>query len=147
MSNLHVIIIGVYTLIYLIVFFIQKSQIDKTKEIISSMKAFMEIFKIDEVRKFVDLKTERVMMEAQGMVSNHENVKTAITEITNDKVEEIKKVYLEQMGNQHYEMTHVIVGFLKQLSSEDRRRVVDEKLKNCKHYFDPILERIDKGEL
>ena len=50
-NNLTLIIIGLYTLIYVIVFIIQKSQIDKQKDVISSMKSFMEIFKVDEVKK------------------------------------------------------------------------------------------------
>ncbi len=43
-NNLTLIIIGLYTLIYVFVFIIQKSQIDKQKDVISSMKSFMEIF-------------------------------------------------------------------------------------------------------
>ena len=39
-------ILGLYTVIYLVVFFIQKSQIDRQKDVISSMKSFMEIFKV-----------------------------------------------------------------------------------------------------
>ena len=50
-NNWTLIIIGLYTLIYVIVFIIQKSQIDKQKDVISSMKSFMEIFKVDEVKK------------------------------------------------------------------------------------------------
>ena len=44
MSNeLTVGIIGLYTVVYVIVFFVQKSQIDQTKEINASMKSFMDM--------------------------------------------------------------------------------------------------------
>lgn len=57
MSNeLTVGIIGLYTVVYVIVFFVQKSQIDQTKEINASMKSFMDIFKIDEVKKYVEMR-------------------------------------------------------------------------------------------
>lgn len=51
MSNeLTLIIVGLYTVIYVIVFFIQKSQTDKIKSINESMKSFMDIFDIDKVK-------------------------------------------------------------------------------------------------
>ena len=76
MSNeLTVGIIGLYTVVYVIVFFVQKSQIDQTKEINASMKSFMDIFKIDEVKKYVEMRNERVMEDASKMMMNNQKFK------------------------------------------------------------------------
>jgi hypothetical protein len=147
MNNINIIILGAYTLIYIIVFFIQRSQIQKTKEINNSMKAFMDIFKIEEVRRFVDLKTERIMMEAESLVANDEKVTSAINDIVKEKVGEIQKVYGEQMGQQHLEMTAVIVGLLKKIRKEDREQLINEQLSSCKHIFLPMLNDIENNKI
>ena len=78
MDNIwSIVIIGVYTLIYVIVFFIQKAQMEKYKETISAMKSFMDIFKIDEVKKYVDLKDESSLMRAQKMIFDNTEIKQA----------------------------------------------------------------------
>lgn len=144
MSNeLTIGIIGLYTLVYIIVFFIQKSQINKTKEINDSMKSFMEIFKIDEVKKYVKMKEETVNMRAVEMILNDEKIKESMKNITNEKVDEIKKVYIDQMGGQHLEMIAVIVQVLKSLKKESRINFIEDEIPSCKHIFIPIIEKME----
>ena len=72
MSNeLTIIILGVYTLVYVIVFFIQKSQIDSQKAVITSMKSFMDIFSVDELKKFVDVRTETMKLNLENHIEKH----------------------------------------------------------------------------
>ena len=72
MSNeMTIIILGVYTLVYVIVFFIQKSQIDSQKAVITSMKSFMDIFSVDELKKFVDVRTETMKLNLENHIEKH----------------------------------------------------------------------------
>jgi len=67
MNNLlTIIILGLYTLVYVIVFVIQKSQIDKQKEIINSMKVFSELIKVGELEKFVELSKENMRIKLEN---------------------------------------------------------------------------------
>ena len=66
-----IIILGVYTLVYVIVFFIQKSQIDSQKAVITSMKSFMDIFSVDELKKFVDVRTETMKLNLENHIEKH----------------------------------------------------------------------------
>lgn len=97
--------------------------------------------------EFEELKKKKLERETQNLEDSNENNKGALSEITNNIIEEVQKMYFKQMGIQHYEMTDTIVELLKSLKEEDRELIVNEKLKNCKHYFDPILERIKNGEV
>ena len=96
-NNLTLIIIGLYTLIYVIVFIIQKSQIDKQKDVISSMKSFMEIFKVDEVKKYVEMKNERIIEDTAMMLTNDAKFKIMYDHLIKTTTEPIKKLYREAM--------------------------------------------------
>lgn len=145
-NNLTLIVIGLYTLIYVIVFFIQKSQMEKYKETISSMKSFMEIFKIDEVKKYVTLKEESVMMNAQKIIFDNEGIKKAIYDITEAKSAEIKELHLKAMGEQYDELAIVVLEVLIQLNKEDRIKFIDVNLSTCKHMLLPLLEKFDDSK-
>lgn len=147
MSNeLTIGIIGLYTVVYVIVFFVQKSQIDQTKEINASMKSFMDIFKIDEVKKYVEMKNDRIMMQVEKIISDDEGIKKLMKEATTEKVDEIKEVYVNQMGNQHIEMTNVLFQFVKMIDENDRERFINEKLNSVKHILIPMLDTIEEDD-
>ncbi|MDT7832218.1 hypothetical protein RQM59_07490 [Flavobacteriaceae bacterium S356] len=147
MSNeLSIIIVGAYTLVYLIVFFIQKAQISKNKEVISSMKSFMEIFKVDEVKKYVELKSERIMMQATDMIVKDESIKKAMKDITNEKVDEIKSIYMEQMGEEHLELVEFAINVISSTPKERREELINKGLPKTKRYFDKILKDINEDE-
>ena len=92
-NNWTLIIIGLYTIVYVIVFFVQKSQIDQTKEINASMKSFMDIFKIDEVKKYVEMRNERVMEDASKMMMNNQKFKEMSDHLVNTTTEPIQEFY------------------------------------------------------
>jgi hypothetical protein len=50
-----IVIIGIYTVIYLVVFFIQRSQINSQKEIIQSMKSFTEIVDLNKLKEYASI--------------------------------------------------------------------------------------------
>lgn len=146
-NELAIGIMGLYTLVYVIVFIIQKSQIDKTKEINSSMKSFMDIFKIDEVKKYVDLKNERVMMQVDQILNEDEKIKDIYTAAINEKVEDLKEIYFSQMGEEHMELIAFVVEVLKSQTEEKRVELVEKGLPKTKRYFMKIIEDINNGEI
>ena len=98
-------ILGLYTLIYLVVFFIQKSQIDKQKNLINSMKSFIEIFKVSDVKEYVDLKVESANLKARNLLDNDEKLKSTIMDIGTDMAKDMEnkfsKFYFEKMGEKN----------------------------------------------
>lgn len=146
-NNWTLIIIGLYTLIYVIVFIIQKSQIDKQKEITSSMKSFIDIFNIEKVKEYVELKHETNLMKIDKLIADDKTINEIMRSVTAEKVDEIKKVYINQMGSQHVEMTSVIVRVLKSIDKEERVPFINQYLESCKHIFIPMLDDIEKNEL
>lgn len=141
-----IVIIGVYTLIYVIVFFIQKAQMEKYKETISAMKSFMDIFKIDEVKKYVDLKDESSLMRAQKMIFDNTEIKQAMRDITEAKTHEIKELYLKEFSLQYDELARFSLEILSKMETNERNKFIEINLSKSKHILLPLLEKYDENK-
>lgn len=127
------IIIGIYTIIYVIVFIIQRNQIQKQSHIISSMESFMKIFDVEEVRKFVDMKHETTMLTVDKVI--HEKGK----EYSNDKIKplvlsEIEKVK-EDMSARFDEFANSAIEIILLVPKEIRAKYI----KNNYHLNQQVL--------
>jgi len=135
------IIVGIYTIFNIIVFFIQKAQINKQKEIITSMTAFANLFKIEEVERYVELKSKRVMMEASDIISDNDKMKDIAFETVEDRLPNIQEAYSNIMEEKHKELLLVAFEMVKAVTpKKDRRRFIDNKLHNNKDVFIELLD-------
>lgn len=133
------IIIGLYTIIYLIVFFVQKSQIDKLKEVNSSMKSFMEIFNIDEIKKYIQLKEDHASLLAANTILDNQKFNDALKAVTTNNLEIAQAEYKEIKGIEHQEMIIFILKVLAKIPKEEREELINEGLPSCKHFFIPMI--------
>ena len=147
MDTFSIVIIGIYTVIYLIVFLIQNSQIKQTKEINNSMKSFMDIFKIDEVKKYVELKHESVMMQVDNLLANNSKIKDIATDVVKDKADILKDIYIKQMGDDHMELVKFVIMSLKTFPQNERAGVIESHLPKTKRYFMKMLDDIENNEI
>ena len=146
-NNLTLIIIGLYTLIYVIVFIIQKSQIDKQKDVISSMKSFMEIFKVDEVKKYVEMKNERIIEDTDMMLTNDAKFKIMSDHLIKTTTEPIKKLYREAMEEKNMELIDVVFKLIMMQETNKREKFINENLPKNKDYFMGVLNDYEKSNL
>ena len=146
-NNLTLIIIGLYTLIYVIVFIIQKSQIDKQKDVISSMKSFMEIFKVDEVKKYVEMKNERIIEDTAMMLTNNAKFKIMSDHLIKTTTEPIKKLYREAMEEKNTELIDVVFKLIMMQETNKREKFINENLPKNKDYFMGVLNDYEKSNL
>ena len=146
-NNLTLIIIGLYTLIYVIVFIIQKSQIDKQKDVISSMKSFMEIFKVDEVKKYVEMKNERIIEDTAMMLTNDAKFKIRSDHLIKTTTEPIKKLYREAMEEKNTELIDVVFKLIMMQETNKREKFINENLPKNKDYFMGVLNDYEKSNL
>ncbi len=137
------IVLGIYTLIYLIVFLIQRTEINKLKEINSSMKTFMDIFKVDEIKKYVELRNERVMMDAEKFVLDHDKVKEIMKISIEETVGHLGDIYFKQLLEQNREMLGIIISVLRSLPKEERLGFVKSRLKINQEVYIRMLEDVN----
>lgn len=101
---------GIITIIalvvYIIIFFIQKSQIDSQKDIISSMKTFIEIFDVDQVRKFAEMKEETTLDKATRLIID----KPQIQKMQKDLMEQVKMPKEEFYNNIFTEINNELMN-------------------------------------
>ena len=70
-----IIVLGLYTVVYVVVFIIQQNQVKAQKGTIDSMKSFMEIFSVDDVRKFVEMREETMQGTLENFVNSDKRIK------------------------------------------------------------------------
>ena len=142
-------ILGLYTLIYLVVFFIQKSQIDKQKNLINSMKSFIEIFKVSDVKEYVDLKVESANLKARNLLDNDEKLKSTIMDIGTDMAKDMEnkfsKFYFEKMGEKHLELLKVVMQLIINQKPERRGEFIEDLLPKNAHYLLPLIDEHERN--
>ncbi len=141
MDKTTLVIIGVYTLIYLIVFVIQYAQIKKQKDVIDTMKTFIDIFKVDEVKKYVEMREERIKGDFKNMINNDEKAQEIIEEVSKNTLGEVHEFYKEKTGEKVVELFNFCVLSLNQFSEEERKLVLDN------HFIksgDTLKQALDK---
>lgn len=146
-NTISVIILGCYTIVYVIVFFIQKSHLDKIKEINTSMKSYLEIFKIDEVKKYVELKSENSLMEATNLVLDNEKVKGMVEEILNNHVKDISDVYCKQLREEQIEIVRIAIEMIRIQPANNRIEFIEKNFPLTKRYLLEMVDDINKGEI
>lgn len=149
-NELTIGIIGLYTIVYVIIFFIQKSQIKKTKEINEAMKSFMEIFKVDEVKKYVELKDEMAIMQVKKILAND----AKLIEYTKEAMEEHAENFNEEFENivneNYVELVMLLSEIISAMPQEEQKPFIKKALPKSYSIFSNIVDRINqqksKGE-
>jgi hypothetical protein len=101
--NINGIITIIAIVVYVIIFFIQKAQLNSQKGIISSMKTFIEIFDVDQVRKFAKMKEETTLDKAKRIIIKKpeiQEITKALFEMTKMPVKEYYEKHLTDSNNE-----------------------------------------------
>lgn len=139
-NTLTIIILGLYTLVYVIVFFVQKSQIDRQKEISDSMKTFIEIFDIKKIEHFVsmsenlskrEIELERKELEINGAKIFANQIKKFMEENAIDKE---KQEFIDKFN----EMSSVIETMLLKMNKSEMNEFINQNLPLNKEDFDRL---------
>ena len=148
MSNLlTVIVIGAYTIVYLIVFLIQRSQLSSAKDTIALMRAFIDIFKVDEVKKYVQLQAENSNLEALKFIKDDAKVKKLMDEAVKGLIEQVKKSYAEQMQESYTELSALAFNTIKFQPKDERAKFVKDLLPKTGQDLLKIVEAEEQDKL
>jgi len=130
-----VIIQGVFLTVYIIVFIIQKTQIKSLKETNQSMKTFMDIFKVDEVKKYVELTSENSKMKAINLIKEEGKLSEIIEKVVKEQEQYIVNLKTSQMKEELIELLDLTFDDLKNKSKEEREEILNTKLPKSKRHF------------
>lgn len=138
-------IIGIISNI--IIFFIQKAEIKKLRNITDHVERYFKIFDVETFEKFVKLKEKGFEQEKDIMM------KEISLKVTDEYMAKIGKPSLEKgieqikkdMGGRFNEMAWFIVDFLSFLPIEDRNRLIENHFPLNKKIIVDNLKSYDNG--
>lgn len=132
-------IIGLYTIINVIVFVIQRSEIKAVKGINESMRSFVDTFDVDEVKKFVKMKQKTMEMKYNLMIHDNEKLKDIATNVVMSKSKEMTEEITKQFKSEHFELIAFTVNVLRSMQPDKRQKVIDDNLPQTKRFISVIL--------
>ncbi|WP_133250028.1 hypothetical protein [Marinifilum breve] len=99
----------------------------------------MSVFKIDEVRKYVEIKEEATQLKVDNLLKNDERVKEALEKAVQNHLEAGKQLYMETKGKEHLELFHFVVTFLNQQTKEKRKIFLEQWFEQNREHIEPHL--------
>lgn len=137
MTNEQIIIAGIQIVVNLtILFFVLKSntvvkeRLKSQDDINSKMKSFMDIFSVDELRKFVDIRTENMRLNLENHIEKNkrEFSKQAEPYIRDVLQKDLDKT-VDHMQERYDELCEGIYNLLITLPVDKRQQFISDNLK------------------
>jgi hypothetical protein len=170
---------GLYTVVYLVVFFIQKSQIKKQqaaidsqktaiesiKEVSGTMERYMNIFRIDEIEKYVALKEKLFRTHAElfvkESVENKQEIKdfmkkyleqdehyqSAAKKVMLENFDEFDKIYQQKYNPMIKELSSFAFFIIKQIPDIDKEKYIIDNFPENKDFLLQLMSVSRKDEL
>ena len=94
------------------------------------MHQIQNIFKIDEVKKYVEMRNERVMEDASKMIMNNPKFKEMSDHLIKTTTEPIQEFYKKTINDRHIELLNVVSQVIISLEPDKREKFIKEVLPN-----------------
>lgn len=140
-----IVILGIYTLIYVIVFILQRNQIQKQSQIISSMESFIKIFDVDQVRKFVDMKHEMTMLTVDKVIID-KGIEFTEKTIRPAVMKEIEKVK-DDVSQRFDEFANSAIDLIMLLPKEMQTDYIETAFPLNKQVLLDVMKEINNAQL
>jgi hypothetical protein len=137
---------GLFLVVYVTVFLIQKKQINTLKDTISSMKSFMDIFNLDSIKKYVEIKEDHIKTVASMQILDNREIKNHLNDALNERGEEVAKLFHSQFEEQQYQLLYVAETVIMSLPQNEREEFVDKLLPSVKHILWPEIQKNENEE-
>lgn len=130
---------GIYTLIYLLVFSIQRSQIKKSNDINEKMERYMNQFDLDRLEKYNELIKKSAILEANLLINDSEVVKQAVVEQIRNELTMATKEINENISDEFIELYIFTAMVLKSIEDKEAESIKNRFLPRTKESFDKAL--------
>lgn len=151
MTAEQIITISINGIVNLIILFfiirsntVVKERLKSQDDINLKMKSFMDIFSVDEMKKYVETKTERMKIELENNLSKMS--KKAFLETESyfaEMLDKEVKNHVENLDLQYNEVCRNLFRFIVTLPKEERLKFVEEYLPMTKNIFIKFLNNED----
>jgi hypothetical protein len=115
---------GIITIIavlaYVIVFMIQNAQMKKQNEVVKTMESFMNIFSVEEVIKYNNMREETVKGNLKNYIKKDENARKLIEEVSKNTIEPVKAYYMSIMGERFSELFLFATGIIGVMPEKEK---------------------------
>jgi uncharacterized membrane protein len=141
-NKVAIIITGIYTIVYLVVFIVQRSELKKTKSINKSMTSFMNLFDLTKLKEYnsiiektADLKISMIKKEESDKLSKVSKV------IIDSSFDATDKYFTPRMNEMK---VHILIYIMLYSNTHDgRKEYIEKNLPINKEAFICLLDSLE----
>ena len=144
-NSVAIIIIGIYTIVYLVVFIIQRSQINKMKSINDSITTFINIFDLNKLKEYTSIIEKSSDVKVELLQKEFGDKMNKLSKIIIDNSYKNAEEYFTPKMNEmkSYILARMVLTITK---TEERKKIVEKFLPENKDSFIYLLERLDENK-
>lgn len=139
------ILIFIYLLVNITVFFLQREEIKQLKNIVTSVKNYVDIIDIKKVKEYADVREETIINKSKLLFMNDEKIQAMIDDKVNEMFDNLEQEYKEDIEKQHFELVDFATALLTQVEKRERDDFIRQKLPNCKDLLNALFDEIDNN--
>lgn len=132
MEAVNLILNFVIVLILIALFLWQKNKLDSLEKLNAAMERYSNIFKIDEVEKYVDMNRKSAYMEAEEKAN--EKIKYLLEKLnkgvllkeSDESIKDLKNFFKSLLES----TLGPLLGFLNEMDKESRDKFIEENIHN-----------------
>ena len=68
-----------------------------------------------------------------------------VSEANNETFEQLRDIYIKQMGDEHIELVSIVIEVIRAQPKERRQDFINKNLPNTKRYFLEMIEDIENN--
>jgi hypothetical protein len=125
MEAMGVIVLGIYTVAFVLVFVYQKNLLDK-------LKFFIEIFDMKKVKEYAEMSSELAQMKALKLIQNDATIIELTNKVFEENADKIGEVCTKYIRKEYLELFNFTVLFLKKIPEELRMEMLDKMMPTVK---------------
>lgn len=142
-ENLDIIILGLYTIAYIVVIVVQQSQIRSQNKTIENLKSFTDIFDLEKLKQYVAIKEESAKTMATEIIKNDKRFQHNMNLIKQKLIDEVPGKLATEYIDRQRELIIFAIKILKQQNKELRPKIIEANFKLNKDIFDDLIDEID----
>lgn len=158
MDTISLVIIGIYTIAYIIVIFIQNNRIKSAKDTIDSMKTSMEsmktliqLFDPDKLKKISDMRDEANRLMVKNLIKDESKINEIFSKTAEEYLSKNGDLYFkikdEEFIKDHGELISFAVNAIKKTPKEQRQVFVDHFLPRTKNTILGIISDSEQQKI
>lgn len=140
MENLNLILIGIFTVAYIISIVIQQNQIKALRSHNEMINGLLPIFDLKKFKEAASIEKEIAEMQIKKMMLKFEVDEEFVKDLLKPHIKKFEEIVEKQVNEEMAELMLFANTIISTIKKENREKIINNYLPKTKGYFASLLE-------